>query len=58
MTNDKIHKERLARKAEQLDLARALFETWEERLEPTDEYLAHLASRVRRIETQLRNMKP
>jgi hypothetical protein len=53
-----IHKERLLRKSQQLDLARGLLETWEAKLPPHDPYIAHLASRVRRIENQLRNMKP
>lgn len=58
LMRDDGHKERLMQKYDALELAKALRDTWAERLKPDHPYLKHLEKRVQTIEKQLVNMRP
>jgi hypothetical protein len=57
--HDKIHREKVKRKAEKIQGLRALLEMWEERPDQVEhEYLLALRARLRSAENQLDVMKP
>jgi len=53
---DRKHKDNILVKAETLDGLRALYQEWELVRHPSDPYMRHLKQRLRRTESQLRNM--
>jgi hypothetical protein len=56
---DKIHREKLIRKAQKIQALRALLEMWEERPDQVEhDYLLALRARLRSAENQFAAMKP
>ena len=53
---DRKHKDNILAKSETLDGLRALYQEWELVLHPGDPYMRHLKQRIRKTESQLRNM--
>jgi hypothetical protein len=53
---DRKHKDNILVKAETLDGLRALYQEWKLVLHPSDPYMRRLKQRIRKTESQLRNM--
>jgi hypothetical protein len=53
-----LHRERVEAKYQAVETLKALKQAWEETKEPDDEYIAHLARRIHKLENQLRVMRP
>ncbi len=58
VTREHMHRERIAKKHDTLEGLKALYASWETKLEHDDEYLKHLRERIHRCEIQLTNMRP
>lgn len=58
IVRDCDHKNRLFKKYQTRDGLLALYEEWLPYKEPDDPYMQHLQLRIKKVETQLRNMRP
>ena len=58
-TRESGHRERLFKKTQLRDGIQALYNEWKEYgYEPDHPYMTHLARRIKKVEAQLRNMRP
>jgi hypothetical protein len=58
ITRDREHRERVAEKHNAVETLKALRDSWLETRPEHDEYVIHLNQRIKKLENQLKNMRP